>query len=214
MTEAALRVVVADDHAIVREGVVALLVKRGIQVVAEGRDGAEAVALAKEHEPDVVVIDLSMPGLGGEEGVRRLRELPKAPKIVVLSMHTDRERVLRVLKAGATGYVVKGGASGEIGVAVAAAARGERYLSAEVRAFGQETDTAPESPLDLLTPREREVLQLVAEGHTNASIAAKLGVSAKTVDTHRTNLMQKLNLHDVAAVTRFAVKHGLVSTES
>lgn len=214
MTEDALKVVVADDHAIVREGVVALLVKRGIQVVAEGRDGAEAVALAKQHEPDVVVIDLSMPGLGGEEGVRRMRELPKPPKIVVLSMHTDRERVLRVLKAGATGYVVKGGASGEIGVAVAAAARGERYLSAEVRSFGQESESAPESPLDMLTPREREVLQLVAEGHTNASIAAKLGVSAKTVDTHRTNLMQKLNLHDVAAVTRFAVKHGLVSTDS
>jgi DNA-binding NarL/FixJ family response regulator len=130
-------------------------------------------------------------------------------------MHTDRERVLRVLKAGATGYVVKGGASGEIGVAVAAAGRGERYLSAEVKGHAQdgEGEDVAESPIDLLTPREREVLQLVAEGHTNASIAAKLGVSAKTVDTHRTNLMQKLNLHDVAAVTRFAIKHGIVSTE-
>ncbi len=213
MSEQPLRVVVADDHAVVREGVVALLQKRGVTVVAEGRDGAEAVALAKEHQPDVVVIDLSMPGLGGEEAVRRMRELPKAPKVVVLSMHTDRERVLRVLKAGATGYVVKGGASGEIGVAVAAAGRGERYLSAEVKSLAQEGDDAPESPVDMLTPREREVLQLVAEGHTNASIAAKLGVSAKTVDTHRTNLMQKLNLHDVAAVTRFAIKHGIVSAE-
>ncbi|MBI2894117.1 MAG: response regulator transcription factor [Deltaproteobacteria bacterium] len=209
------RILVADDHEVVRAGVVAVLRRAPkLQVVGEASDGAEAVEEARKLRPDVVVIDLTMPGLEGTEAIRRLRRLDPPPAVVVLSMHAAPERAAWAIRAGAAAYVLKGGDASEIVDAVTKAAnRGTHVtpsLAAEVAAL---LAASSDDPLETLTGREREVLQLVAEGHTNASIAERLSISAKTVDHHRTNLMQKLDLHDVASVVRFALRRGLVSSE-
>lgn len=214
-----IRVVLADDHLIVRQGVRALLeASGGFEVVAEASDGAGAVAAAETERPDVVVLDLSMAGVGGIEALRRLRDRSsRAPRVLVLSMHATNEYVRAALRAGADGYVVKGSGIGELCAGLRAVAAGGRFLSAQVERAavldliegagpGAEVD-----PLARLTPREREVLQLIAEGHSNKAIADRLGLSIKTVDGHRTRVMTKLDAHDATALTRFAIRHGLVS---
>ena len=212
-----IRVVVADDHHLVRQGIRALLEKAGdIDVVGEAADGQEAVELAGRLAPDVLVMDIAMPRLNGIEATGRIRALGLATQVVVLSMHSNEMVVRRALRSGAKGYVLKRSIAEELLLAIRSAVRGEVYLSPAVSAFlvdeflRDQADVEERDPLGALTPREREVLQLVAEGHTNAAIAQDLVISVKTVERHRANLMAKLKVHDVAGLTRVAIKHGLV----
>lgn len=213
-----LRVVLADDHLIVRQGLRALLeATDGFEIVAEASDGLEAVEAVDRHRPDVVVLDLSMAGLSGIEALRRIKGSSRSIRVLVLSMHSTSEYVRAALRAGADGYVVKGSGIGDLTDALMVVTAGQRFLSPEIERAAlldllEGPDQRPEiEPLAQLTPREREVLQLIAEGHSNRSIAEKLGLSIKTVDGHRTRVMNKLDLHEVTALTRFAIRHGLVS---
>ena len=204
-----IRVLLVEDHVMVRQGLRALLAVGGqdIEIIGDTSDGAEAVRLVEEQTPDVVVMDLSLHGLHGTEALRRIKASSRA-KVVVLSMHTAPEVVARARAAGCDGYVVKGAEVSELSRAIRDALNGTPYFSREVQL---DVDGEREvDPLLRLSGREREVLQLVAEGHTNKSIATKLGISVHTVNAHRTSLMSKLNLHDAQAVTRFALRHGLI----
>jgi DNA-binding NarL/FixJ family response regulator len=212
------RIVIADDHKIVRQGLRALLdAAGGVEVVAEAADGHAALEAVARFQPDVVLLDLSMPGLGGLEALQRIKKEWKRTRVLVLSMHTTSEYVRAALRAGADGYVVKGAGVRELNDAIRVVVEGRQFLSAQVeRAALLDLLDGPAvtaDPLARLTPREREVLQLIAEGHSNRSVAVKLGLSVKTVDGHRTRVMSKLDLHDVTALTRFAIRHGLVSPE-
>ena len=213
-----IKVLLADDHAVVRAGLRALFAAQAdLEVVGEACDGREAVEAAERLRPDVLLLDLSMPGLNGVEALRRIRAAVPLTRVLVLSMHVAPEYVRPALRAGAAGYVVKGAGLDSLVEAVRAVAAGEIFLGAEASAVvGGDLDRPPgpaPGPLERLTPREREVLQLVAEGHTNREIAQVLGVSPKTADVHRTNLMSKLDLHDAQALTRFAMRAGLVGSE-
>ena len=193
----------------VRQGLRALLgASPDLEVVGETADGAEAQKLVEELQADLVVMDLSLPGLHGTEAIRRIKNATRA-KVVVLSMHTAPEVVARAREAGCDGYVVKGADVSELGRAIKDAFEGTPYYSPEIRGV-----TAGEDPLGRLSAREREVLQLVAEGHTNREIAARLGISVHTVNAHRVSLMSKLDIHDAQGLTRFAMRHGLVAPES
>ena len=203
-----VRVLLVEDHTIVRQGLRALLgTSPDLEVVGEAKDGVEAVRLAGDLQPDVVVLDLSLPALHGTEALRRIKAGTRA-KVVVLSMHSSPEVVARARDAGCDGYVVKGGDVAELARAIRDALAGEPYFSPEVR--GTSGAEAISDPLGRLSSREREVLALVAEGGTNKSIAAKLGISVHTVNAHRVNLMAKLDLHDAQGLTRFALRHGLI----
>jgi two-component system, NarL family, response regulator NreC len=212
-----IRVVIADDHGIVLAGLRAVLAAEpDIEVLAEATDGRAAIAAVEEHAPDLLVIDLSMPDLNGVEVIRRLHELRPATRIVVLSMHAAPEYVRPALRAGAAGYLVKGSGLEDLVRALRLVAAGETFLGPEAQRVVQREDPRrgePPDALDRLTAREREVLQLIAEGRTNRQIATLLEVTPKTVDTHRTRLMHKLDLHDTAALTRFAMRHGLIGAE-
>jgi DNA-binding NarL/FixJ family response regulator len=214
-----IRALLADDHTLVRAGIRGLLAAMpGIQVVGEAGDGQEALRLAQALRPDVVLLDVGMPGLNGLEVAARLATVDAAIRVVILSMHASEEYVLRALRAGCAGYLVKASAVSELEVAVRTVARGETYLSPivsrpvvdeYVRRTGGVAD-----PLEALTPRQREVLQLVAEGNSTKEIAARLGLSPKTVETHRTQLMERLGVHDVSGLVRFAVRVGLINPET
>jgi DNA-binding NarL/FixJ family response regulator len=211
-----IRVAVADDHHLVRQGIRALLEKGDdIEVVGEAANGQEAVELVERCAPDVLVMDIAMPRLNGVQATARVRALDVGTRVVILSMYSDETLVRETLRNGASGYLLKRSLAEELLLAVRAASRGEVYLSppisqAVVADFLRGAPDSEESRFDCLTPREREVLQLVAEGHTNRAIARMLQVSIKTVEKHRTNLMSKLDVHDVAGLTRIALKHGLV----
>ncbi len=213
-----IRVLVADDHTLVRAGIRSLLEGlENVEVVGEAGDGQEAVRLAESLRPDVLLLDVGMPGLNGLDVAARLATQDASIRVLILSMHTSEEYVLRALRAGCAGYLLKGSAVAELEIAVRAVARGETYLSPAVskhvmddyvRRTGGATD-----PIDALTPRQREVLQLVAEGNTSKDIADRLGVSFKTVEAHRAQIMERLGLHDVAGLVRFAMRMGLVRPE-
>lgn len=206
-----LRIVLADDHAVVRAGLRALLSgERDLEIVGEAGDGEAALELVGRLRPDVLLVDLSMTGLNGVEVIAKARLLSPATQALVLSMHATPEFVRPALRAGAIGYVVKGGGVESLVEAVRSVAAGKPFIGAEARR-ARAPQPEPPSPVQKLTPREREVLQLVAEGHTNREIARVLGVAPKTVDVHRTNLMAKLDLHDAASLTRLALRSGLVS---
>jgi DNA-binding NarL/FixJ family response regulator len=213
-----IRVLLADDHTLVRAGIRGLLQGlEGLDVVGEAEDGHEALRLAGELRPDVVLLDVGMPGLNGLEVAGRVAALDPAIRILILSMHTSEEYVLRALRAGCAGYLVKRSAVSELEVAVRAVARGETYLSPAVSKqvvddYVGRTGGATD-PLEALTPRQREVLQLVAEGHTSKEIAEQLGLSFKTVEAHRAQIMERLGLQDLAGLVRFAVRVGLVIPE-
>jgi DNA-binding NarL/FixJ family response regulator len=212
-----IRVLVAEDHHLVRQGIRALLEKaEDVDVVAEASDGQQAVELVQKHVPDVLVIDVAMPRLNGLETVHRIRALGLKTRALVLSMYSDEPLVRQALKNGARGYLLKRAVSEELLLAIRAVARGEAFLSPEISSAllaeflepGQKSRGG--SPLDQLTSREREVLQLIAEGKRTAQIASALAVSEKTAEKHRSSLMGKLNIHDTAGLVRFAIKHGLV----
>lgn len=212
-------VLLAEDHHLVREGIRALLDEMGgFEVVGQAQDGHEAIALSESLRPDVVIMDIGMPHLNGLEATARLRGAPRPPKVIILSQHESEAYVVQALQAGASAYLLKGSIADELAMAVQAVMDGETYFSSELlRDEIEELMRQRQgmvSPLERLTAREREVLQLVAEGHTNRQIAIRLGISIKTVEKHRFNLMEKLNMRDVTALVRFAIANGIVSPKS
>ncbi len=216
MSAPGLRVVIADDHAVVRQGIRGVLEEvEGLEVVGEAGDGDEALEMIGASEPDLVVLDVSMPGKTGLEVAKELREVGSDVRILVLSMHDDPEYVLEAVRAGADGYVLKDVTPAELRSAVDALREGREYFSARVThqlsvGLREEIDREQRrSRLDSLTPREVEVLVLVAQGKTNRGIAEELGISPRTVETHRERVMAKLRIRTVAGLTRFVVEQGL-----
>ena len=207
-----IRVLLADDHVLVREGLRALLAKEeDIQVVAEAGDGREAVQAARRTRPDVAAMDLSMPLLNGVEAVRQMAAWERPPRAILLTVHAEDRYVLEALRAGVRGYVLKKQAAADLVRAIREVSGGGVYLSPGISAAVVEAVRSPRSvPEEPLTVREREVLQLVAEGKTTKEIAVLLGVSVKTADAHRTRLMQKLDIHDIASLTRYAIRQGMI----
>jgi DNA-binding NarL/FixJ family response regulator len=207
-----IRVLLADDHALLREGLRALLAAHpGITVVADVGDGREALRRAEELKPDVLVMDVSMPGLNGIEAAHIIRARCPQTQVVMLSMHSSTEHVFRALRAGALGYVLKESAGKEVFAAVHAVHAGQRYLSPALRdaAAAAAQDAERAGPLESLSARERQVLQLVVEGRSSAAIARIVHLSPKTVETYRSRLMKKLGVADVPALVKFAIQHGL-----
>jgi DNA-binding NarL/FixJ family response regulator len=207
------RILLADDHTVVRKGFGLILsTQSDMEVVGEANNGREAVELAQQLEPDVVVIDVSMPELNGIEGTRRIGEVSPRTRVLALSMHRDAVYVREILKAGARGYLVKDADDDAFVDAVRAVARGEGYISPAVSgAVLSDYRKHVTNPLDLLTSREREVLQLIAEGQTNKEIATLLNLSVYTIEAHRGKIMEKLNLHNTGDMVRFAIRNGLIS---
>jgi len=211
-----IRILIADDHGVVAEGLKHLIeAQQDMQVVAIVGDGREAVRMAKETEPDVVLMDLSMPELNGADATRAILDGEGKSRVIVLSMYAEREYVRRALKAGAAGYVVKRSAAKEVVEAIRAVHAGQRYLSPRVADVVID-DYAGDGKGDLLeklSAREREGLQLLAEGRTGAEIATRLSLSQKTVETYRARLVEKLGIRDVAGLVKFAIQRGLVSLD-
>jgi DNA-binding NarL/FixJ family response regulator len=210
--------VLADDHALVRAGFRTLLESlAGVHVVADANDGREALRLIEEHRPDIVLMDVSMPGMNGLEATAQATAEFPAVRVIILSMHANEEYVLRALQAGAAGYLLKDADPAELELALTAVARGDTYLSPPVSRHVIDEYvrrvTNGRGPLEALSPRQREILQLIAEGQTTRQMAQILGVSVKTVESHRTQLMERLDIHDIAGLVRFAVRTGLVSAE-
>jgi DNA-binding NarL/FixJ family response regulator len=213
-----IRILIADDHALVRAGIRALAeTLSGVEVVAEAADGREALALMKSRKPDVAVMDISMPGLNGIDATAHAtRDCPQV-RVLILSAHPNEDFIVQALRAGAVGYLLKGSTLAEFEVALRAVARGETYLSPAVSSLVISDFLRHAGPkaarTQLLTTRQREILQLIAEGRTTKEIARLLHLSAKTVETHRMQLMQRLNIHDVAGLVRYALRIGLVTAD-
>ena len=211
-----IRVLIADDHNLMRDGVKALLEKTPeLEIIAEASDGLEAIRCIGTHRPNIVLMDIGMTPLNGLDATSRItREYPDV-RVIILSMHANEEYVLQALRAGAAGYLLKDCKKQELINAILSIASGKTYLSSQVSRHVIDTYVqsvgAETSPLEQLTPRQRQILRLVAEGRTNKEMAQLLNVSIKTVDTHRTLLMQRLDIHDVAGLVRFAIKVGLIS---
>ena len=215
-----IRVILADDHNLVRQGISALLEKADdIEIVAQAENGQEAVNLSINLSPDVLVMDINMPRLNGIQAVEQLKTLGLDTQVVILSMHSDKTLVRQALRNGARGYLLKRSVMEELLLAVRAAYRGELYLSPAVSDavlkdyLTGRGDLETESAFDQLSSREREVLQLIAEGYTNKAIAQAMHISIKTVEKHRANLMVKLNVQDLAGLIRVALRHGLIFFE-
>lgn len=222
-----MKILLADDHRMMRDGLRALLEREGLEVVAEAADGREAVSLVLRLHPDIVIMDVSMPELNGIDATRKLRaEAPKT-KVIGLSMNADRRYVLAMFAAGAVGYLLKSSASEELIQALRAVSAGQKYVSPAIAnivlehltegpaAGGSRLAAVPQTHqiVKALTTREREVLQLLAEGKASKEIAAQLGISLATVETHRRQIMDKLGLRTVAELTKYAIREGLTSIE-
>lgn len=211
-----IKVVLADDHALVRAGIKALLERlSGIQVVGEASDGREALKLVDRLAPDIVLMDIAMPGLNGLEAVDRIVHDHPDTSVIILSVFSDEESVARSLQKGVSGYLVKGSAPAELELALRAVARGETYLSPSVskQVVQQylERVSGGSSLLSILTSRQREILQLIGEGRSTKEIAGDLSLSVKTVERHKAELMDRLDIHDIAGLVRFAIKEKLVN---
>ncbi len=213
-----IRVLLADDHALVRAGLRELLQKLpGVEVVAEAGDGREALALVKSALPNFVLLDITMKGLTGLEAAERIVKDFPGVKVVMLSMHANEEYVLRALRAGVSGSIIKDAAIVELELALKAVVAGETYLSPTISRSVIENylgrTGGKTSSLEQLTPRQREILQLIAEGHSTKEIAYTLKLSVKTVETHRAQLMERLQIYDVAGLVRYAMRVGLITPE-
>ncbi|HEU4522915.1 MAG TPA: response regulator transcription factor [Thermoanaerobaculia bacterium] len=204
-------IILADDHSLVRQGIRMLLERENFLVVGEAPDGSEAVRLAEEHQPDIAVLDLSMPVMNGITAVGHIRKVSPRTRIVLLTMHTEEHHVLQALRSGVKACVTKTQAVEHLIIAIREVCNGGVYLSPSVSgAVVQAYLTKTEVPYDPLTDRERQVLQLVAEGNTTKEIALLLGVAAKTAETHRVKVMEKLDIHSTAGLVRYAIRRGLV----
>jgi DNA-binding NarL/FixJ family response regulator len=218
-TMSKIRVLIVDDHKLFRAGIRALLqTVADIEVVAEAGDGREGVRLAETHRPDVVLMDILMPNLNGLDAAARIVHRCPRTRVVILSMNADQDSVLKTLRAGAVGYLVKTADPAELAMAVRAVTRGEKFLSSAISAHVVAACLSrldqEQSSLERLPPRQREVLQLVAEGHTTKEIAKKLEISPKTAEAYRGELMKALDIHDIASLTRYAIRTGLVSLDA
>jgi two-component system response regulator NreC len=212
-----LRILLADDHGIVRRGLKSLLESQpGLEVVGEAADGLEALRLCSELSPDLLIVDISMPLMNGIEVASRAQKVEPAPAVIILSMHADESYIMRALGAGARGYLVKDATDEDLLPAVRAVAAGKPFFSPTVAAVMMEDYVRQlrarglSDSYELLTDREREVLQLLAEGRSNKEVASLLDVGLSTVETHRANLMQKLNLHNTAEIVLYAVRKGII----
>jgi len=214
------RVLLAEDHTIVRKGLCALLdAEPGIEVIGEAEDGREALVQVEQQRPDIVLMDISMPGLNGLEATRQIKKRFPEVKVLILTVHSDEEYIRQILRAGASGYLLKEAAPHELISAIEAIQRGESYLSPSVskkvvREYVQHaTGSAEEDSCERLTDREREVLQLIAEGNSTRDIAELLHLSVKTAETHRARLMRKLDIHSTAELTQYAIRKGVISLD-
>jgi two-component system response regulator NreC len=213
-----LRILLADDHNVMRDGLRLLLERQpGFTVVGEAADGRQVVALAEQHRPDVVVMDIAMPNLNGIEAARRIVAHQPKVAIAILSMHFDESYVIRSLKAGARAYLLKDSAKADLIQAIEAISQGKSFFSPRISSILKEdymrliTDRGMEDSYDLLTTREREILQLIAESKSNKEIANQLYLSLYTVETHRTHILRKLNLHSVPELILYAVRKGIIA---
>ncbi len=212
------RILIADDHALFRAGLKAILLgMREVEVVGEASDGRQAISMVSKTRPHLVLVDIAMKGMNGLELTSQITKKFPQVKVLILSMHADESYVLTALKRGAHGYIIKDADPEELALAIKAVRRGDVYLSPSIsRQVVEEfrRRTAEElNPVDQLSPRQREILQLIAEGHTTKDIARILNLSVKTVDSHRTQLMNRLNIHDLAGLVRFAIQWGITGGE-
>ena len=211
-----IRVLLADDHALVRAGIRALLSTiEGVEVIAEAGDGREALRLIEELQPDIVLLDITMPGLSGLEVLEESKKQFPDLRVIILTVHDAGEYAMQALRAGAAGYLPKSAAANELQLAIKIVSRGETYVSGEVsrRTLLEYSKGPTEHPLARLTPRQREILTLIAEGLSTKDIGLRLNISVKTVESHRAQLMERLDIHDVAGLVRYAIKMGLVRVE-
>ena len=214
-----LRVMIVEDHALVRAGMRALLQKiNGIEVVADVGDGWEAVKAVQTDTPDLVLMDIAMPGLNGLDATSRIMKESSNTRVILLSMYANEEYLRQALQVGASGYLLKGADLAELELAIRTVGRGETYLTPAVAKYAVEAyrnkSGEPSSPLARLSGRQREILQLIAEGSTTKEIAQRLNLSVKTVETHRAQLMERLEIHDVPGLVRLAIRVGLVHVDS
>jgi DNA-binding NarL/FixJ family response regulator len=211
-----ITVLIADDHAVMRDGLAYVLqADSGIHVVGAASNGRDAVREAVKHHPAVAILDIAMPEMNGVEAARQIRERSPETRVVILSMHATPEHVFHALEAGARGYLLKESAGSEVVAAVRAVHAGRRYFTPKIaEVVAEQMARGPgESPMKRLSKREREILQLVAEGHSSGEIGARLSLSPKTVDTYRSRLMEKLGIKDVAGLVKFAIQHGITTLE-
>lgn len=212
-----VRILIADDHKIILDGLCSLLEKNdALKVIGQAADGLSAVRLAGELSPDLVIMDISLPGLNGIDATRRILEAKPGVKIIALSMHKDGRYIAEALKSGAMGYLLKESAFDELIAAIGAVMKGQCYLSASIadlviKDYIRHLEKTDSGIFTVLTPREREVLQSLSEGLSTKGIAARLEVSVKTVETHRAQIMEKLDIHSVAELTKYAIREGLTS---
>jgi len=215
-----IKLILADDHQVVRKGFKALLsIEPDLEIVGEAGDGYEALKLTEELQPDVLVLDLMMSGINGLEVTRQLNKKPGHTAIIILSMHSNEAYVLEALRSGAKAYVLKESPTEELMRAIHEVYCGRRYLSSSltervIEAYTKNTEAQAIDPYDQLTSREKEILQLAAQGHTNNMIASRFFISPRTVETHRTNFMRKLNLHNHSQLIQFAIRHGLIPDQT
>ncbi len=215
-----IKILIVDDHNIVRHGLrQSLSQEKDITVVAEADSGRRAVELVSDYNPDVIVMDVSMPDMNGIEATRQILKIKPDIKIIALSMHSEKQYVLSMVKSGARGYLLKTNLFEELLTAIRTVMDGNVFLSPEITEHIVKSAISPNDDCELLTfytltSREREILQLIAEGKTNSEIATHLFISRKTVDSHRLNIMQKLNMDNIPALTKFAVKHGITSLDT
>ena len=212
-----IRVLIADDHALVREGIRALLSRtQDIEVVAEAGGGREAIAMARASRPDVILMDIAMPDLNGIEATLQIHDTCPSTQVLILSMHSTTEHIFRALQAGARGYLLKDSAGAEVVEAVRVVHAGRRYLSHKIAASVIDDYIAERhrtSPLDSLSRRERQILQLIAEGKTSAEVGTMLFLSPKTIDTYRSRMMHKLGIGDLPSLVKFAIQHGITQLD-
>jgi two-component system response regulator NreC len=208
-----ISILLADDHPIFRQGLKSLLEKDGFTVVGEGADGMEAVKLAEKFRPDIVILDFSMPRLNGLDAAKEIRRCSPRSRVILLTVHREEQYVLESISAGIKGFVLKSEASSALAEAIHEVTRGNAYLSPGIARFAVESCVGKcvgGTPVELLSPRELQVVQLIAEGHTTREVAAQLKLTVKTAESYRTALMGKLDIHETASLVRYAVRRGLV----